>query len=143
MEIIGNFLGRQILIGVKSTGSSALMNKSLPRVPSLRMGAESRAERRARQELKLFIFRSHFIILINFITYLSRSLTNKNNVLKQYLYCCCCLTFSHNCVVARGHWTFFIHMQNAAIIYTIIITLRCCTIVIHKIIKDKSVQSER
>ena len=38
-----------------------------------RMGAESRAERSARYELKLLYFRSHFMILMNFTTRRSRS----------------------------------------------------------------------
>ena len=40
------------------------------------IGAESKAERRARYELKLFCFRNHFIILINFMTSFSRSLAS-------------------------------------------------------------------
>lgn len=41
-----------------------------------RMGAESSAERMARQELKLLIFRRCFIILMNLTTILSRSLAS-------------------------------------------------------------------
>ena len=41
--------------------------------PSLLIGAESRAERMAKYELKLFIFLNHFIILMNFVRKRSRS----------------------------------------------------------------------